>query len=83
MFLGGILPTANALIGRMAKPSERGLVYGVTASATFLGSFLGPFTGGAVAASAGIRWVFLITGVLFLLNLVWVYGVVREVKGSR
>ncbi len=83
MFLGGILPTANALIGRMANPSERGLVYGVTASATFLGSFLGPFTGGAVAASAGIRWVFLITGLLFLLNLVWVYAVVREVKGPR
>ncbi len=73
MFVGGILPTANAMIGRLVAADHRGLVYGVTASATFLGSFLGPFTGGAIAASFGIPWVFVITGELFLANLVWVF----------
>jgi DHA1 family multidrug resistance protein-like MFS transporter len=76
LFAGGILPTANALVGRMVDARQRGLVYGATASATFLGSFLGPFAGGSVASLFGIRWVFVLTGVLFLVNLVWVMRVV-------
>jgi DHA1 family multidrug resistance protein-like MFS transporter len=79
MFVGGILPTANAMIGRLVAADHRGLVYGVTASATFFGSFLGPFTGGAIAASVGIPWVFVVTGELFLINLVWVFFMLPRV----
>jgi DHA1 family multidrug resistance protein-like MFS transporter len=78
LFIGGILPTANALIGRMVSRAERGTVYGMTASATFLGNSLGPLTGGAIAASFGLRWVFLITAALLLANLLWVYFTVPE-----
>lgn len=73
MFVGGILPTANALVGRLVPANHRGLAYGVTASATFLGSFLGPFTGGSIAAAFGNPWVFVVTGALFLVNLAWVF----------
>jgi len=72
MFIGGILPTANALVGRLAPPDQRGTVYGLTASATFLGNSLGPLTGGAVAATLGLRWVFLVTAGVLVANLVWV-----------
>jgi MFS transporter, DHA1 family, multidrug resistance protein len=72
MFIGGILPTANALVGRLAPPEQRGAVFGLTASATFLGNSLGPLTGGAVAATLGLRWVFLVTGAVLAANLVWV-----------
>jgi MFS transporter, DHA1 family, multidrug resistance protein len=78
LFIGGILPTANALIGRMVSRADRGTVYGLTASATFLGNSMGPLTGGAIAASFGLRWVFLITAALLLANLVWVYFTVPE-----
>jgi DHA1 family multidrug resistance protein-like MFS transporter len=78
LFVGAIVPTANALIGRMVSRSERGTVYGMTASATFLGNSMGPLTGGAIAASFGMRWVFLITSALLLANLVWVYFTVPE-----
>jgi len=76
MFVGGLVPTANALVGRMVEPARRGVAYGVTASAGFLGSFLGPITGGSLAASFGLRSVFLVTGLMFLVNFVWVYFVV-------
>ncbi len=76
MFVGGLLPTANALIGRLVPSSARGLVYGMTASATFLGGFLGPFTGGSVAALFGIRMVFAVTAAILMLNWVWVLLVV-------
>ncbi len=77
-FIGGILPTANALVGRIVPRAQRGTVYGMTASATFLGNSLGPLTGGGVAAALGLRWVFLVTAGLLLANLVWVYFTVPE-----
>ena len=78
LFIGGILPAANALIGRMVTRADRGLIYGMSASATFLGNSLGPLTGGAVAASFGLRWVFIVTAGLLLANLLWVHFNVRE-----
>jgi MFS transporter, DHA1 family, multidrug resistance protein len=78
IFIGGILPTANALVGRLTPASDRGLVYGMTASATFLGGFLGPFTGGAVASLYGVRAVFLVTAGVLFINLLWVLRAVPE-----
>ena len=80
LFVGGILPTANALVGRLAPPGDRGTVYGITASAMFLGQSLGPLSGGVIAATLGLHWVFLITAVLLLMNLAWVWAKVPEVR---
>lgn len=80
LFIGGILPTANALIGRSVARENRGTIYGMTASATFLGNSLGPLTGGGVAAVLGIRWVFVVTTVLLAANLVWVWHTVPELR---
>jgi MFS transporter, DHA1 family, multidrug resistance protein len=80
LFIGGILPTANALVGRLVPRADRGTVYGITASAMFLGNSLGPLTGGAVAAAFGLRWVFLVTALVLLANLVWVYYAVERQK---
>ena len=77
-FIGGILPTANALVGRLVPRAQRGTVYGMTASATFLGNSLGPLTGGGVAAALGLRWVFVVTAFLLLANLCWVWFTVAE-----
>jgi MFS transporter, DHA1 family, multidrug resistance protein len=78
MFIGGLLPTANALVGRLVARSDRGAVYGMTSSAMFMGNSLGPLTGGAVAASLGLRWVFLTTALVMAINLFWVYYRVPE-----
>ena len=80
LFVGGILPTANALVGRLAPPGDRGTVYGITATAIFLGQSLGPLSGGAIAATLGLHWVFLVTAVLLSINLVWVWAKVPEVR---
>jgi DHA1 family multidrug resistance protein-like MFS transporter len=80
LFIGGILPTANALIGRSVSRENRGTIFGMTASATFLGNSLGPLTGGTVAAGLGIRYVFVVTTVLLAANLIWVWFTVAELK---
>jgi MFS transporter, DHA1 family, multidrug resistance protein len=78
MFIGGLLPTANALVGRLVARSDRGAVYGMTSSAMFMGNSLGPLMGGMIAASFGLRWVFLLTAAVMAANLVWVYYRVPE-----
>ncbi len=78
LFIGGILPTANALVGRLVPRAERGTVYGITSSAMFLGNSLGPISGGIVAATMGVHWVFLVTGAVLLANLLWIYFRVPE-----
>jgi DHA1 family multidrug resistance protein-like MFS transporter len=78
LFIGGLLPTANALVGRLVPRESRGAVYGMTSSAMFLGNSLGPLIGGAIAAGFGLRWVFLMTAAVMAANLVWVYYRVPE-----
>jgi DHA1 family multidrug resistance protein-like MFS transporter len=80
LFIGGILPTANALIGRGVPRENRGTIYGMTASASFMGNSLGPLSGGFIAAGLGIRFVFVVTAALLLANLIWVYLKVPEHK---
>ncbi|HJS84399.1 MAG TPA: MFS transporter [Acetobacteraceae bacterium] len=82
-FIGGILPTANALVGRMVPREQRGTVYGMTASATFLGNSLGPLTGGGLAAAVNIRFVFVVTALVLLATWIWVYLTVPEYTEAR
>jgi MFS transporter, DHA1 family, multidrug resistance protein len=78
LFIGGVLPAANALVGRLTPPAQRGFVYGTISSAYFIGNTLGPLSGGSVAATVGINWVFALTATLLVLNLVWVWAKVPE-----
>ena len=69
LFLGGVLPTANALIGRIFPVERRGQVFGIISSATFMGMFAGPLLGGTIAAHFGFETVFLTLGCMALANL--------------
>jgi DHA1 family multidrug resistance protein-like MFS transporter len=82
LFVGGLLPTANALVGRLVPRSDRGTIYGMTSSAMFMGNSLGPLLGGFLAAGLGLSWVFLMTGLVLALNLVWVYYRVPEYRAA-
>jgi len=50
----------------------------MVSSAYFVGNTLGPLTGGFIAATVGIRWVFAVTAVLLVANLLWVWFAVPE-----
>lgn len=64
MFLAGIIPVVNALIGKRIAQAERGRAFGITSSVTFLGSFVGPVVGGVIGAHLGLGSVFLLCGVI-------------------
>lgn len=82
LFVGSIVPVTNALIGKISTASDRGTTFGITSSAYFLGNSFGPMTGGAVAAYAGLPWVFVLTTVLLLAGLAWVTVAVPRRSGA-
>lgn len=83
LFLGGIIPTANAWIGRLFPAERRGMVYGLSSSASFFGLFLGPLYGGIVAAHFGFEAVFVTTGAILLASVLWVMLGVRSADPQR
>ncbi len=70
VFLAGLLPTINTLVHRSTAEKDRGGIYGIFQSGLLLGNMAGPLVGGVMAASLGLRAIFLITaGISFSASL--------------
>ncbi|MCM3628530.1 multidrug efflux MFS transporter [Paenibacillus glycanilyticus] len=70
---GGLNPSVNILIKKITPDALTGRMFGLTMSAGYLGVFGGSVLGGQIAAWLGLRYVFLTTGAILLLNAMWVY----------
>lgn len=70
LFIGGLLPNIHAIIGNLTPPEKKGAVFGIVSSATSLGNFIGPSSGGIIAAQWGVRSILLVTSVLLLLSAI-------------
>ena len=68
IFAGGMIPAANALIANVTAPERRGVVYGLMATASSIGGFVGPLAGSGLAAGIGFRATFVATGLVLLLT---------------
>ena len=68
--VGGNLPTMNALVGKLTPKESYGKAYGLMASMTSLGMTLGPLAGGIMASYMGLRWPFVVVGLLLSLVLI-------------
>jgi DHA1 family multidrug resistance protein-like MFS transporter len=67
VFAGGIITSSNSLVGLSVPVAVQGVAYGLSQSANALGSGLGPFLGGSLARSIGLRPVFAVTAGIFLI----------------
>jgi len=65
-FVAGILPALFGFISDASPADRRGGVMGLSSSATMLGNFLGPLTGGFVAAHFSMRAVFFVSAALLV-----------------
>lgn len=71
--MAGLTPTINILIKKITPSQITGRVFGLNMSAGYIGTFAGSVLGGEIAALLGIRYVFLITSSLLLINAVLAY----------
>ena len=65
-FVGGLDPVFQIWLAKATPDHRRGQFFGWATSAKSFGWFLSSLTGGAVAMSLGIRWVYLVAAVLFI-----------------
>lgn len=66
LFIAGVMPSLNALVIANTDSDFRGRAFGLTSSANQIGSMLGPVVGGIIGSFAGIKAVFVLTGLLLL-----------------
>jgi DHA1 family multidrug resistance protein-like MFS transporter len=84
LFIGGTLPTANAIIARLTPPEQRGSTYGVCTSLQSAANAVAPMMGSTIAMSVGMPWVFGTTGVIYLgLALAVIFGARNLVFTAR
>jgi MFS transporter, DHA1 family, multidrug resistance protein len=68
LFVGGLVPSLNVLVKKLAPLEIQGRAYGFNSSSLFLGNFVGPLIGSNVAAIWGIKSVFYVTMTILLIN---------------
>lgn len=83
-FTGGLMPGVMAIIAVRTPVARRGLVFGLTATSTALGSAFGPAAGAVTASVFGLRGAFVVTAVVLGLAGVWVAIALRQpAEGAR
>ena len=72
IFMGGLLPSVNALIRGYSPDNMISRAFSFNTSTLALGNMLGAIIGGFMAGFIGIEGLFIVSGGLLLLNMVWV-----------
>jgi MFS transporter, DHA1 family, multidrug resistance protein len=71
--VAGLNPSVNTLIKKITPSYLTGRVFGFSMAVGYLGVFGGSVLGGQVSAWFGIRYVFIMTSALLLINATLVY----------
>ncbi|WP_342565494.1 MFS transporter [Paenibacillus sp. FSL R7-0345] len=72
VFMGGLLPSVNALIRSYTPDGKESRAFGFNSSTLALGNMLGAVIGGFLSGYIGIEGLFIISGGFLLINTVWV-----------
>jgi MFS transporter, DHA1 family, multidrug resistance protein len=72
VFMGGLLPSVNALIRFYTPDGMESRAFGFNSSTLALGNMLGAIIGGFLSGFIGIEGLFLLSGGFLLINTVWV-----------
>ena len=78
LFVGGILPALYTLTSLNVSAERRGGILGITRSGLLLGNVVGPVSGGFLAASLGIRPLFIFMSVLLFIVYFGVRRIIQE-----
>lgn len=78
-FAGGLDPVFQIWLAKVTPADRRGVVFGWSSTARSLGWFSAPLASGVLAATLGLRAIYFINAVLFLLLIPLINFVVRKV----
>ncbi|MGW8825977.1 MFS transporter [Paenibacillus lautus] len=72
VFMGGLLPSVNALIRSYTPDGMESRSFGFNTSSLALGNMLGAVIGGFLSGFIGIEGLFVTSGCLLIINMLWV-----------
>ncbi|MNZ93748.1 Tetracycline resistance protein, class B [compost metagenome] len=72
MFMGGLLPSVNALIRFYTPDGMESRAFGFNSSTLSLGNMFGSLIGGFLSGYIGIEGIFIVSGILLVINTIWV-----------
>jgi MFS transporter, DHA1 family, multidrug resistance protein len=78
LFLGGLMPCANALLAGLIPTHRRGAAFGLVATAVSLANAIGPLSGAFLSGALGMRSVFVATAALYFVGLAFVLRRFRQ-----
>lgn len=76
--LSGYIPNATAMIASQAPVERNGWALGTLATGAVAGNLIGPLMGGFLAQTVGIKNVFIVTGIILLINTILTIFFVQE-----
>jgi DHA1 family multidrug resistance protein-like MFS transporter len=82
-FVGGNLPSANALIAQKTEQGKQGSVYGLSSAIASGSNALGPVIGASIAVTAGYGSVFLTTAAILAAAGASIIVFIRNGRGAR
>jgi DHA1 family multidrug resistance protein-like MFS transporter len=82
IFAGGIQPVGMAMVALGTPPERRGLVFGLTTTATSMGNTVGPLLGASIASAVSLRASFVFTSAMLTLAGLWIALMLREERRS-
>jgi DHA1 family multidrug resistance protein-like MFS transporter len=82
-FVGGNLPSANALIAQKTERGKQGSVYGLSSAIASGSNALGPVIGASIAVTAGYGSVFLTTAGILAAAGISITVFIRGGRGAR
>ncbi|WP_199622252.1 MFS transporter [Paenibacillus alkalitolerans] len=77
LFMGGLLPSVNALLRKYTPDGMESRSFGFNSSFLSLGNILGPLAGGVLSGLIGIRGIFIFACILLLMNASWAWFTLR------
>ncbi|MEY8710642.1 multidrug transporter [Mangrovibacter phragmitis] len=75
---GAMLPAVQTLLVKYSTEQVTGRIFGYNQSFMYMGNVVGPLMGASVSAIIGFRWVFVVTGVVVVLNILQFALVLRK-----
>lgn len=69
LFLGGLMPSTNALLVGLVPSRRRGAAFGLAGTAVSLANAAGPLSGAFFGGALGMRSVFFVTALLYFVGL--------------
>lgn len=82
LFMGGLIPSVNALVRHHSPEGMVSRAYGFNTSALALGNMVGPVVGGFLSETVGLRSVFWLGGALLAVNAAWVWATLGRRGGK-